>query len=116
MNETKFQRTLQEYLKSRGFYVLKVHGDSYQRAGVPDILACYMGYFYAFECKQGSPLTAKQHYELRQIWNSGGVAMVVDSIEEVQRLLHKKTMYDRREFSNANLMKWHKTLPNEESN
>lgn len=48
-------------------------------SGVPDIIACYKGYFVAIECKagKGKP-TALQEQQLAKIRNAGGAAIVIN--------------------------------------
>ena len=41
--ETNLQRKIQEYLVSKGAYEFKVHGSTYMKAGIPDIISCYKG-------------------------------------------------------------------------
>jgi Holliday junction resolvase len=75
-------------LKSRGAWALKVHGSAWQRAGIPDILACVGGRFFAIEVKSpGKHPTPLQKREVRQIQESGGTAAVVETWEEYLALI-----------------------------
>ncbi|NBS68950.1 hypothetical protein EBT31_08545 [bacterium] len=51
----------------------------YGRSGVPDIVGCFNGVFFALECKaNGNKPTALQAREIDRINVAGGFAMVVD--------------------------------------
>ena len=77
-----------EYLRARGAWVLKVHGNAFQHVGVPDLIVSLEGRFYAFEVKQpGKALTPAQDLVIRGINQSGGWALRVESIEDVQAAL-----------------------------
>jgi hypothetical protein len=57
------------------------------RAGVPDIIGCYKGVFFAIECKAGSnKTTALQDRELKKIRKAGGVTLIIneENIEYVK--------------------------------
>ena len=66
-------------------FAWKTHGGMYGTAGIPDIIACIDGRFYAFEVKQpGGRLTRLQEVTLEKIRAAGGVAVKVTSVEEVK--------------------------------
>ena len=66
-------------------FAWKTHGGMYGTAGIPDIIACIDGRFYAFEVKQpGGRLTRLQEVTLKKIRAAGGVAVKVTSVEEVK--------------------------------
>jgi len=69
-------------------FVWKEHGGMYGTAGIPDIIACIDGSFFAFEVKTATgKVTALQKATLQKILASGGTAAVVRSVDEVQALL-----------------------------
>lgn len=69
----------------------KEHGGMYGTAGIPDIIACIDGKFYAFEVKQPSGrLTRLQEVTLKKIQSAGGVAVMVTSVDEVKNMLIEK--------------------------
>jgi len=69
-------------------FAWKTHGSMYGTAGIPDIIACIEGRFYAFEVKQPSGhLTLLQGATLRKIEAAGGVAVKVTSVEEVKAVI-----------------------------
>ena len=86
--EVTIQKNIIRYLKDLGAWCLKVHGSPYQRAGVPDLLCCHEGLFYAFEVKRpGARPTPLQAHELEQVQTAGGTAAVVTSVEDVQNII-----------------------------
>lgn len=43
--EKLFENKIKKYLKERGCYCVKYHGNAYSANGTPDLLACVNGYF-----------------------------------------------------------------------
>ena len=90
-NESQLVSQIKNYLKTKGAYCEKIFGGGFQSAGIPDIIACYRGYFVAIEVK--SP-TRKgrasdiQKLKIRAIREAGGVAFITDNIEDVERVLN----------------------------
>lgn len=76
--EKIFENKIKRYLKERGCYEVKYHGNAYSTNGTPDILACVNGYFLAIEVKgpEGKP-TELQLVKIDQIRKAGGFAYVV---------------------------------------
>ncbi len=88
--ETKLQKSIQEYLKSLGAYCFKVHGSVCMRAGIPDIIACHCGHFIGIEVKDGdNKPSALQEAHIRQIRKAGGIGFVAYSVEDVKEELRK---------------------------
>lgn len=72
-------------------FAWKTHGGMYGTAGIPDIIACMDGRFYAFEVKQpGGRLSRLQDVTLKKIEAAGGVAVMVTSVDEVKKALAGK--------------------------
>ena len=72
-------------------FAWKTHGGMYGTAGIPDIIACMEGRFYAFEVKQpGGRLSRLQEVTLKKIEAAGGVAVMVTSVDEVKSTLAGK--------------------------
>ena len=76
--EKIFERRVRKYLDSIGAWHIKVWGNAFQRSGVPDIIGCIKGRFFALEIKaeKGHP-SELQLYEIRKIKESGGYARVL---------------------------------------
>lgn len=90
MREQSLQSKLLNYLKKSGCYAVKVVQAN--KAGVPDIICCYKGYFIAFEVKttETATRTSKlQDYNIKQIQKCGGLAYVVTCIEDIKQTLAK---------------------------
>ena len=87
MKEAVIQKKIIDYLESEGYYTVKTI--LCNKKGVPDILACSpKGRFVAIEVKALGGRTSKlQDYNLQRITNTGGVAMVARSVDEVRAQL-----------------------------
>lgn len=60
----------------------------YGTAGIPDIICCMDGRFFAFEVKnENGKATKLQEATLRKIRAAGGTAAVVRSVEEVEHVI-----------------------------
>jgi len=56
--------------------------------GVPDIICCYKGIFFAFEVKtQYYNATKIQRFRMNSIGAAGGVAHEVKSLDDVKRII-----------------------------
>lgn len=89
MLEKDIVNKIMKYLKSvPNCFAWKEHGGMYGTAGIPDIIACINGVFYAFEVKNDKgKTTALQQATIRKINNCGGHAFVVRSVEEIKDIL-----------------------------
>lgn len=88
--ERKVKNAVTNILKKNGAYYFYPVTGGYGSSGVPDIVGCYKGYFFAVECKAGSGrTTALQDKSLDEIRRNGGVAIVVNesNLPEVQEFL-----------------------------
>jgi hypothetical protein len=64
----------------------------YGRSGIPDIVGCWRGRFFAIECKAPGKLsntTALQNREMEMIRRGGGVAFVYDGTISDLKLMDK---------------------------
>ena len=87
MLEAQIQKRILDYLKTvPNCWVVKVM--TANKNGVPDILVCLHGRFFAFEVKTQTGRTAPiQDYQLAQIQAAGGTAAVVRSVEDVKKFI-----------------------------
>tara|TARA_R100000742_G_C4253646_1_gene71729 strand:- start:285 stop:623 length:339 start_codon:yes stop_codon:yes gene_type:complete len=88
--EAKVKKKVVEQLKVLGAYYFYPVTGGYGRSGVPDIVGCYKGKFFGFECKSGkNKPTALQHKNLTDIDVAGGVSCVIneENITEVESIL-----------------------------
>ena len=84
--EQQIQKQILDYLSSLpNTYAVKII--SANRSGIPDILTCHQGHFYAFEVKrQGGVIAPLQLYNQQLIQQAGGTALIVDNLPIVQSI------------------------------
>ena len=88
MSESQLVAKIKKYLKDKGAYVEKIWGGGFQSAGIPDLIVCYKGLFLGIEVKVGSNKPSElQIAKIKRINNSGGIGIVVWSLEEVKELI-----------------------------
>lgn len=88
MKESEIQKKIIQYLNTIGAYTIKTI--STNRNGCPDVICCLNGRFIALEVKTDKGIVSKlQEHNIKQIKNSGGVAAVVKSVDEVKEILEK---------------------------
>jgi hypothetical protein len=69
-------------------FAWKEHGGLYGTAGVPDVICCLDGQFFAFEVKTPEGrLTKLQEHTIQRIKDAGGHAFVVRSVDDVKAVL-----------------------------
>jgi hypothetical protein len=77
--EGKVKKVVTEQLKQLGAYYFSPMTGGYGKSGVPDIIACYNGYFFGIECKAGNNKpTALQNKNLDDIEHTGGFSFVIN--------------------------------------
>lgn len=77
--EAKVKARVVKQLKEMGVYHFSPVTGGFGRSGVPDIVGCMNGRFFAIECKAGRGLTtALQEKNIEFIRENGGFAMVVN--------------------------------------
>ena len=96
--EKKVKQRVVAQLKELGAYYFYPVTGGYGASGVPDIVGCYMGKFFAIECKAGKgKTTALQEKNIAQIITQGGLAIVVNegNIPDVDKLMIEIEMGER---------------------
>ena len=74
-SEKLFENKVKRYLDSIGAWYMKVWGNGMQRSGIPDIIGCINGRFFALEIKaDGGRKRPLQEYEIRRIHEAYGYA------------------------------------------
>ncbi len=69
-------------------FAWKEHGGMYGTAGIPDVICCLDGRFFAFEVKTPDGVVTKlQERTIHKIKVAGGHAYVVRSVEDVKAVL-----------------------------
>jgi Holliday junction resolvase len=82
------------------YYFFPVTG-GFGHSGVPDIVACYRGYFIAIECKAGKgKTTALQDQQIEKIRTAGGVAIIVNEDEVAMVKLTLETVESLHKLRN----------------
>ena len=73
--EGKVKAKVRRMLDAASVYHFMPATGGYGRSGVPDLVGCCNGKFFAIECKAGKgKTTALQDNELRKIKEAGGIA------------------------------------------
>lgn len=110
--ERKLVKKIQKLIADRGGRSFKIQGsdETYQENGIPDLLICYRGIFIGAEVKQpGAKLRPSQRVVLHEIYDAGGVAAVLETVEQAEDLLaffedgglDDQVCFDRGRFSSA---------------
>lgn len=88
--EAKVKKKVVQQLKLLDAYYFYPVTGGYGRSGVPDIVGCYKGKFFAIECKAGANKpTPLQELNIEHIQKNGGLALVIneENVESVYRSL-----------------------------
>ncbi|MFX4242627.1 VRR-NUC domain-containing protein [Aliarcobacter butzleri] len=86
MKESEIQKKIIQYLNTIGAYTIKTI--STNRNGCPDVICCLNGRFIALEVKTDKGIVSKlQEHNIKQIKNSGGIAEVVRSVDDVEKIV-----------------------------
>lgn len=86
-------------LRKEGAFAVKIHGGTFQSRGLSDIVSCLDGFFISLEVKvPGKEKTVSdlQRKKLWQIYDAGGVGMMVTSVEEALRVVRDVKARKRR--------------------
>ena len=77
--EGKVKKKVAELLKQYDAYYFFPAMGAFGHAGIPDIVGCYRGRFFAVECKAGKgKTTAIQEAEIKKIQGAKGYAFVIN--------------------------------------
>lgn len=77
--EKKVKDKVSALLKTAGAYYFFPATHGYGRSGVPDIVGCFGGTFFAIECKAGkNKPTALQEREMQRIRDANGYTFVIN--------------------------------------
>lgn len=88
--EKKVKNAVVKQLKELGAYYFYPVTGGYGASGVPDIVGCYYGRFFAFECKAGkNKPTPLQQKNIDQIEAMKGIVAVIneENMHEVRCIL-----------------------------
>lgn len=77
--EAKVKKVVVQQLKDVGAYYFYPVTGGYGGNGVPDVVGCYLGLFFAIECKAGRNKPTKlQEKNMQWIADAGGLTWVVN--------------------------------------
>lgn len=99
--EGKVKDAVTKILKEHNAYYFFPVTGGFGRSGVPDIVACYRGWFIGIECKAGNnEPTELQKRELKRIDDMGGFALVLNednahTIENVLTMLDDVKLFQK---------------------
>ena len=99
MLERDVVAAIKKYLSSLGsdIFFWKEHGGPYGTSGIPDIICCYKGRFLGLEAKlPGGKLTELQKRTLGKINAAGGIALRVESVDDVKAVIAQADLERRR--------------------
>ena len=99
--EAKVKKVVTKQLKELGAYYFYPATGGYGKSGVPDIVGCYKGFFFGFECKAGkNTATPLQKKNLAEINAADGLDLIVneENMHDVSELLEDEA--NHRNFSN----------------
>jgi hypothetical protein len=95
--EAKVKDKIKKILKAHNVYYVMPVGLGFGKAGVPDFICCYKGFFIAIEAKAGrNTVSNLQTKNLLDIQRAGGVAIIInesslDTIEECFAAVQTRT-------------------------
>lgn len=88
--EYRIVQNIKKLVRSRGGWIVKIHGGPYQDSGTPDLLACYKGRFISIEVKTARGVARPEQRAAQQaIASSGGYALITHLIGEVADVLNE---------------------------
>jgi len=77
--ESKVKARVKKVLSDLNAYYAMPQGTGFGNSGVPDFVVCFRSRFIGIECKaNGNKPTALQYKHLKDIQDSGGLALIVD--------------------------------------
>jgi hypothetical protein len=90
--EKKVKDTVRQRLNARAVFHFMPATYGFGASGIADIVGCYLGKFFAIECKAGDNRpTALQMKNLKRVSDAGGYALVVNerNIADVDWMLDR---------------------------
>lgn len=91
MKEKVLEKEVDQFLKKlNDCYFVNIHGNGIQRAGVPDRLICYKGFFIGLELKRPDGKgkeSNRQKIEGNKILNAGGIYACIDNILDLSDII-----------------------------
>jgi len=88
--EAKVKAKVKAYLRERGVWFCMPMGTGFGSSGVPDFICCHNGKLIGIETKAPGKLkntTLLQDMQIEAIRESGGVAVVVDDVRQLEGVI-----------------------------
>ena len=91
--ESRLQQRIQKTLKKEvGGWWFKVHGGPFTKAGIPDLIGCVHGRFFAFEVKLPKKSSKPSQVQIETIsdivFKGRGIAAIVRSPQEAVTIVN----------------------------
>jgi hypothetical protein len=90
--ESRLSRQIQKALKDefgRDLFIFKVHGGPLMMAGLPDLIGCYRGLFFALETKMpGGTVSVIQQHVHTKLRRAGARIDVPQSVADALNMCH----------------------------
>lgn len=88
MREKSIENSIKKYLRDKGAYCVKYHGNQFSQVGVADLLVCYKGKFLAIEIKNETGKTSPlQEENILMVKRAGGISFVARSVADVKEII-----------------------------
>lgn len=87
--EGRVKEAVKRWLKERGVWYYMPVQNGMGVTGIPDFVCCWHGRFLAIETKapgKRANVSANQERQITGIWKAGGVAVIVDDVEQLNNL------------------------------
>jgi hypothetical protein len=91
--EGKVKEAVKKVLKKHCIWYFMPSANGYGKVGIPDIIACWEGRFFAIETKAPGKIdntTPNQDMQLAAIRSAGGWALVVDNATQVEEFINAR--------------------------
>ena len=89
--EGRVKEAVKKRLKELGIWHFSPVSNGMGRHGIPDLICCWNGRFLAIETKakgKRANTSALQDIELTAINSAGGIAVVIDDVEQLDEVLN----------------------------
>jgi len=91
--EGKVKEAVKKILKKHGIWYFMPSANGYGKVGIPDIIACWEGRFFAIETKAPGKInntTPNQDMQIEAIRAAKGWALVVDNATQVEDFINER--------------------------
>ncbi len=93
MKESDIQAQIRDYLRWKGWFVVKIHQSLGSYKGIADLVAVKDGHTVWIEVKTPKGRLSKHQEQFRDdIWAHGGIYLVARSVEDIERELKERRL------------------------